>query len=129
MPEQNNGLRIVWSLVVGAAIAGAGLTTTIVDSGTARGQVQLAQETKMEMEMATEGLFEGRGEVIALVPDKTQIVVGHEEIKGFMKAMPMGMGYDLESAALLTGLQPGDQITFTMDAATKKIIKIEATAN
>ena len=78
----------------------------------------------MKMEMATEGLFEGSGEVITLVPDKTQIVVSHEEIKGFMKAMPMGMGYDVESDALLTGLQPGDKIKFTIDAAKKKIVVI-----
>lgn len=79
----------------------------------------------MKMEMATEGIFEGRGKVIAVVPQKSQIVVGHEEIKGFMQAMPMGMGYPVESTNLLKGLKPGDPIKFKVDAAKKKIIAIE----
>ncbi len=81
----------------------------------------------MQMEMATEGLFKSRGKVIALVPAKSQIVVGHEEIKGYMKAMPMGMGYAVESVELLKGLEPGDAITFKIDAAKKKIVAIEVT--
>jgi len=79
----------------------------------------------MKMEMATAGIFEGRGKVIALVPEKSQIVVGHEEIKGFMKAMPMGMGYTVQSTDMLEGLNPGDPIKFKIDAAKKKIIAIE----
>jgi Cu/Ag efflux protein CusF len=79
----------------------------------------------MPMEMTNQGIFTGRGKVIALVPAKQQIVVGHEAIKGFMAAMPMGMGYPVESAELLKGLHPGDQITFKIDAAKKKIIAIE----
>lgn len=85
----------------------------------------MEMEGGMKMEMATEGIFEGKGKVIALVPEKSQIVVGHEEIKGFMKAMPMGMGYGVESTELLKGLNPGDPIKFKVDAAKKKIIAIE----
>lgn len=80
---------------------------------------------EMKMEMATEGIFEGVGEVKALLPDRSQIVVGHEEIKGFMEAMPMGMGYDVESKDLLKGLKPGDRIKFKIDAAKKQIVAIE----
>jgi Cu/Ag efflux protein CusF len=76
-------------------------------------------------EIATEGIFEGRGKVIALVPEKSQLVLEHEEIKGFMRAMPMGMGYAVESAELLRGLNPGDPIKFKVDAANKKIIAAE----
>ena len=79
----------------------------------------------MKMEMATEGIFESKGKVIALVPEKSQIVVGHDEIDGFMMAMPMGMGYGVESTELLEGLNPGDPIKFKIDAAKKKIIAIE----
>ncbi len=82
-------------------------------------------KTDMKMEMATTGVFDGVGEIIALVPEKTQVVVGHEEIKGFMKAMPMGMGYDVESLDLLKGLKPGDRVKFKVDAAKKKIVSIE----
>ena len=77
----------------------------------------------MKMEMATEGVFEGVGEVIAVVPAKNQIVLDHKEIKGFMKAMTMG--YPVESKALLNGLKPGDAIKFKIDAAKKKIISVE----
>ncbi len=80
----------------------------------------------MKMEMAIEGIFEGQGKVIALVPEKSQIVISHKEpIKGFMKAMPMGMGFGVESAELLKGLKPGDRVKFKIDAAKDKIISIE----
>ena len=82
-------------------------------------------KTDMKMEMATTGIFDGVGEIIALLPEKTQVVVGHEEIKGFMKAMPMGMGYDVESLDLLKGLKPGDRVRFKIDAGKKKIVSIE----
>ncbi len=86
---------------------------------------QSDKKTDMKMEMATTGIFDGVGEIIALVPEKTQVVVGHEEIKGFMKAMPMGMGYDVESLDLLKGLKPGDRVKFKVDAGKKKIVSIE----
>jgi len=82
-------------------------------------------KTDMKMEMATTGIFDGVGEIIALLPEKTQVVVGHEEIKGFMKAMPMGMGYDVESLDLLKGLKPGDRVKFKVDAGKKMIVSIE----
>jgi len=63
----------------------------------------------MKIEMATEGIFTGLGNVLAVLPEKTQAVLGHEEIKEFMKAMPMGMGYPVEKAALLKGLKPGEE--------------------
>ena len=86
---------------------------------------QADKKTDMKMEMATTGIFDGVGEIIALLPEKTQVVVGHEEIKGFMKAMPMGMGYDVESLDLLKGLKPGDRVKFKVDAGKKKFVSIE----
>ena len=80
---------------------------------------------KMKMEMTSEGIFEGVGEIIAVVPQKSQLVLGHEEIKGFMKAMPMGMGYSVKSADLLEKVKPGDPVKFKIDASIKKIIAIE----
>lgn len=79
----------------------------------------------MKMEMATKGIFEGEGKIIAVVPKKNQVVVGHKEIKGFMEAMPMGMGYPVMSADLLKNLKPGDAVKFKIDAGMKKIIAIE----
>jgi Cu/Ag efflux protein CusF len=65
----------------------------------------------------------GEGKVIATVPAANQLVVEHGEIKGFME--PMTMGYRIEPASLLEGLQSGDQVRFTIDVPKKTIVKIE----
>ncbi len=97
-------------------------------------KMEMKPGTKMEMKPGTKmgmtntGIFDGVGKIIALVPEQSQVVVGHEEIKGFMKAMPMGMGYAVESDKLLRGLEIGDRIKFKIDAAKKKIVAIEPVA-
>ena len=65
----------------------------------------------------------GEGTVIAVVPERHQIVVDHAEIKGFMGAMTMG--YQTEPPALLEGLQAGDRIRFTIDPTQQAIVNIE----
>jgi Cu/Ag efflux protein CusF len=65
----------------------------------------------------------GEGKVIATVPNASQIVVDHEEIKGFMEAMTMG--YRVDPPSLLEGLKFGDKVRFTIDVPNKAIIKIE----
>jgi Cu/Ag efflux protein CusF len=65
----------------------------------------------------------GVGKVVATVPNSSQIVVEHEEIKGFMEAMTMG--YPVDPPSLLDGLKFGDKVRFTIDVPKKAIIKIE----
>jgi Cu/Ag efflux protein CusF len=65
----------------------------------------------------------GEGKVVATVPNASQIVVDHEEIKGFMEAMTMG--YRVEPPSLLDGLKQGDKVRFTIDVPKKAIVKIE----
>ncbi|HXG53467.1 MAG TPA: copper-binding protein [candidate division Zixibacteria bacterium] len=65
----------------------------------------------------------GEGKVIATVPNASQIVVEHGEIKGFMEAMTMG--YRVDPPSLLEGLKFGDRVRFTIDVPKKAIIKIE----
>jgi Cu/Ag efflux protein CusF len=65
----------------------------------------------------------GEGKVVATVPSAGQIVVDHEEIKGFMEAMTMG--YRVEPTSLLEGLKQGDKVRFTIDVPKKAIVKIE----
>jgi Cu(I)/Ag(I) efflux system periplasmic protein CusF len=65
----------------------------------------------------------GEGKVVATVPSASQIVVDHEEIKGFMEAMTMG--YRVDPPSLLEGLKFGDKVRFTIDVPNKAIIKIE----
>ena len=65
----------------------------------------------------------GDGKVIATVPNASQIVVEHGEIKGFMDAMTMG--YRVDPPSLLEGLKSGDKVRFTIDVPKKAIVKIE----
>ncbi|MBI3041780.1 MAG: copper-binding protein [Betaproteobacteria bacterium] len=80
----------------------------------------------MKMDTGTEGVFEGQGKVVALVPAKNQVVLQHGEIKGFMG--PMTMGYDLASKSLAKSLKPGDSVKFKIDGAKKKIVAISRIA-
>lgn len=83
-----------------------------------------AAQAGMEMKkMATSGIFEGVGTIKGIVPSTSEIILQHEAIKGLMKAMTMG--YAVKSVDLLKGVQPGDNIKFKIDAATKVIIAIE----
>ncbi len=65
----------------------------------------------------------GEGIVIALRPEKQQIVLEHGEIKGFMEAMTMG--YKASPASLLTSVKPGDKVRFTIDTDARAITKID----
>ena len=65
----------------------------------------------------------GEGEVIATVPNASQIVVEHGEIKGFMEAMTMG--YRVDPVSLLAGLKQGDKVRFTIDVQRRAIIGID----
>jgi Cu/Ag efflux protein CusF len=65
----------------------------------------------------------GEGQVVAVVPGSSQLVVDHGAIKGFMDAMTMG--YTVNPPSLLEGLQAGDRIRFTIDTQAKVIVKVE----
>ena len=69
----------------------------------------------------------GVGRVVALVPQNQEVVIDHEEIKGFMDAMTMG--YKISSSALLKGVKPGDQVRFTLDTNQRTITKIDKLKN
>ena len=64
----------------------------------------------------------GEGKVVALVPESGEIVLAHEEIKGFMDAMTMG--YKVSSSSLLKAVKPGDTVQFTIDTDKRVITKI-----
>lgn len=63
------------------------------------------------------------GRVIAVVPDRGELVIEHGEIKGFMDAMTMG--YRVSPASLLKTVKPGDQVSFTIDTGRNVITRIE----
>ena len=64
----------------------------------------------------------GEGKVVALVLENYEIVLAHEEIKGFMDAMTMG--YKVSSPSLLKSVKPGDTVQFTIDTEKRVITKI-----
>ena len=65
----------------------------------------------------------GEGEIVAMVPKASQIVLEHGEIKGFMEAMTMG--YRIDPPSLLEGLKAGDKVRFTIDVPKRTITAIE----
>jgi Cu/Ag efflux protein CusF len=65
----------------------------------------------------------GEGKVVAVVPASREIVLTHGEIQGFMDAMTMG--YAIQPASLLAGVQAGDTVRFTIDTAQKAIVTLE----
>jgi Cu/Ag efflux protein CusF len=63
-----------------------------------------------------------QGQVVALVPESSEIVLNHGEIPGFMEAMTMG--YKVSSPSLLKSVKPGDTVQFTVDTDKRVITKI-----
>jgi Cu/Ag efflux protein CusF len=63
-----------------------------------------------------------QGNVIAVVPENGEIVLAHEDIKGFMEAMTMG--YKVSSPSLLKSVKAGDTVEFTIDTDKRVITKI-----
>jgi len=57
-------------------------------------------------------VYEVKGVVRALMPEKKEVTIAHEEIPGYMVAMTMD--FAVTNAAELTGLMPGDSVTFRM---------------
>ena len=69
----------------------------------------------------------GEGTIIALVPENQEIVIDHDEIKGFMDAMTMG--YKVTPTSLLKSVKPGDKVRFTIDTDKRAITKLEKLKN
>ncbi len=92
------------------------------------GQLVVGRGSEEVAATVTEGratanrLYEGVGTVIAVDSRRSQLVVDHEEIKGFMAAMIMG--YKVAPASLLRGLEAGRRVRFTIDADEEAIVKI-----
>jgi putative heme-binding domain-containing protein len=64
----------------------------------------------------------GEGKVVALVPEKSEIILEHGELKDFMEAMTMG--YKVSPTSLIKGLKAGDSVQFTIDTEKRVITKV-----
>ena len=69
----------------------------------------------------------GEGTVVALRPDRQQVVLEHGEIKDFME--PMTMGYKITPASLMKTVAPGDKVRFTIDTEARAVTKIQKLGN
>jgi len=56
--------------------------------------------------------YELHGQILAVRPDRSEVVIRHEDIPGFMQAMTMP--FSVEDAGLLEGRTPGDLVTATL---------------
>ena len=56
--------------------------------------------------------FELEGQILAVRPERHEVVIKHHDIKGFMQGMTMP--FTVRDDALLTGKQPGDLVTATL---------------
>src|ERR1039457_4686408 len=57
-------------------------------------------------------IFLAKGVVIAVNPDKKEIVIRHEAVTNYMAAMTMS--FRVKSDGALAGLQDGDEISFQL---------------
>jgi protein SCO1/2 len=56
--------------------------------------------------------FELQGQILAVRPDRHEVVIKHQDIKGFMQGMTMP--FTVRDDGLLEGKQPGDLVTATL---------------
>jgi hypothetical protein len=71
-------------------------------------------------------VFVGVGSVIGSLQREGRLIVNHEAITGFMAAMEMS--YPVATPSLLSGVNAGDRIEFTIDAGRSVITAIKVTA-
>jgi Cu(I)/Ag(I) efflux system periplasmic protein CusF len=99
------------------------LAYTRADIPSTRPVLAAAQQGDQGAAGSAQQMIVADGKVVATVPNASQIVVEHGEIKGFMEAMTMG--YRVDPPSLLEGLKFGDKVRFTIDVPKKAIVKIE----
>lgn len=86
------------------------------NSAMRRGQ---AQETPVGMHKETSEIFSGTGKIVNIIPERLSVIISHDEIKGYMRAMKR-MRYGVPSAEMLQGLEPGDSIIFRIDTSNRR---------
>jgi protein SCO1/2 len=59
--------------------------------------------------------YELKGQVLAVWPERSQVVITHEDITGFMPGMTMP--FTVKDGSLLQGKEPGDLVTATLVVA------------
>ena len=81
-------------------------------SGCGRAPQAPSQGESVTPPSAHQKIFEVKGVVIGVKPGEKSIEIKHEEIPGYMPAMTMP--FDVRNTNELSGLQPGDSVSFRM---------------
>ena len=120
------------SVINPSAVAGKGyrgadgrsaMATDHIDKMTLRELIDLSSYlANLRPLNSNKGAVDANGQVIAVLTNKGEVVLAHDELKGVMDAMTMG--YKVKSRSLLKGLKAGDQVRFWFDPATNSITKI-----
>ncbi len=71
-----------------------------------------AQTTPASSSPTNQRIFQVKGVVREIIPERKKIKITHEEISGYMEAMTMML--DVKDAKELSGLQAGDSLSFRM---------------
>lgn len=121
------------SVINPSAVAGKGyrgadgksaMATDHIDKMTLRELIDLSSYlANLRPPNSNKGPVGANGQVIAVLANKGEVVLAHDEIKGVMDAMTMG--YKVKSRSLLKGLKAGDQVRFWFEPATNSITKIQ----
>jgi Cu/Ag efflux protein CusF len=72
--------------------------------------------------LPTHESWSARGVVQVLAPEINRIFIDHEEIPGLMEGMTMA--FEPEDPKLFNGLEPGDQILFTLRKRGERLILV-----
>jgi protein SCO1/2 len=97
--------RIVVAMVVALGLAGTGLSCR-------QDRAAVPPPPTAVVPATNPHLYQVKGVVKELEPEKRKVKITHEEIPGYMEAMTML--FDVKDARELEGLQPGDTVSFRM---------------
>lgn len=122
---RKQGYMKICSKFILIAIAG------IISSACSSGQEQGGEaedfsgskpDTEQEAEITT---YEATGTIVSIPPNKKQVIIKHDEIPGFMRAMTMP--FNVADSSILEGIKPKDSVRLTIeyDGNNVKLLEIE----
>jgi Cu/Ag efflux protein CusF len=85
--------------------------------------VAIAGCSQRSAEKSEAKIYDIKGRIVAIRPDKTGVTLDHEDIPGLMKGMKME--FPVQDAKLLEGLEVGDQVQGKLQVESGKQIITE----
>jgi len=130
----HEGMGMHGLIVVGHGSPGTEAMVAALENGTSGADTGAAAVQEQRQSSVGNGghppaahLFQGVGTLKVIDRRAGSITIAHKEIPGFMAAMTMS--YLVVPANLLSGFNPGDHVSFTIDADTHQIIALHHAAN